>query len=145
MYSLNFDGYFLSELGIPEDTGIYMAHRCIYDRVNDEVDLKEILYIGQSTNLRQRVKQHIEKKDFVSYHRPNETICYSYAPCDGRSIDAIENGLIYMQQPRANTLLKDDYHHAMPVSFSCFGRYGRLKKQNYTITQSPLGGKAIIR
>ena len=149
MYRLDFHGYFLSETAIPEETGIYLVYSCSVNKESRTVSLKELLYIGQSvktsfTSLQTRVRQHIDKGDFTGYCSSGETLCYSYAICDGRSIDAIENGLIYMQEPPANKTLKDNYHFSTPASFVCTGQCGLMEKKSFTIADNIIGGGTFV-
>ncbi len=38
-----------------------------------------------------------------------------------KDLDIVENALIYAQQPRLNTELKDDFYHKIPVAFKLEG------------------------
>lgn len=106
-YSLDFNGYYLSADNLPEVTGVYLVYTCKVNGPNVPLTLQRLLYIGKSqktetTNLRKEVKQHITNGRFVPYIKPGEQLCFSYALCDGRSLDVVENGLIYMQSGLIN-------------------------------------------
>ena len=78
---LNFEGYWRekNKNGIPQYIGIYVVYRCIYKEVSDSVTLKEIIYIGQSNNIRERITNHDkielfnEKFSIENIERPPRT------------------------------------------------------------------------
>lgn len=67
------------------------------------------------------------------YLQNGEVLCFSYAECEADSIDIIENGLVYMQQPKANSELKDSFNHDTRVSFSCIRRCGKLNHTDFRV------------
>lgn len=153
-YNLKFKGYYL-ETGlssVPQKSGIYMFYRCIPDQQTQKVDLKELIYIGKAEktdteNLRERICDHFKTSDPLrldKYLKDGEVLCFSYEECDARSIDVIENGLIFMQKPRANTELKYTLNHHTPISFDCEGACGLLKHPKFTIDRWETGILRII-
>jgi hypothetical protein len=79
---LEFEGYWTeaAEKFIPSQSGIYCVYRAKHDPINRKVQLKELLYIGESENVRQRINTH-EKKPLWKEHLKNgETLCYSFTP-----------------------------------------------------------------
>lgn len=146
-YDLEFKGYYLSSDNLPEVTGIYLVYTCIYNKTTDKVTLKQLLYIGKSqktdnTNLRNEVKQHVENGRFESSIKEGEQLCFSYALCDGRSLDVVENGLIYMQSGLINKNLLYSFKHesSLPVTISVSGRCALLDKTTFKILKNSFTG-----
>lgn len=134
-YVVFFNGYRrdLFRDGLPEKSGIYMIYRCKYNKSEKTVSLKELFYIGQSKNINHEVCYHARRDEFLLQSRQGETICYSYALVDKKDLDIIENALIYMQKPRLNENLKDNYNHD-DARFVIEGKNGLLKYTDFSIT-----------
>lgn len=131
---LNFRGYWrdVNRTGIPNIEGVYLVYRCIYNIDNDTVTLKELVYIGQSKDVNQRIAEHSSKGDFTYVLKTGETLCYSIAEVDSK-LDLVENALVFMQKPRCNDRLKDSYTFGN-ASFDLGGRCSLVKYNSFTIT-----------
>lgn len=148
IYNLTFNGYYLSADALPEETGVYLVYTCVvYNSSIDKVTLKRLLYIGKSlktenTNLRMEVKQHVENGKFDSYVNQGEQLCFSYATCDGRSLDVVENSLIYMQGGLINKNLLYSFNHtsSLPATFNISGSCLGLDKTTFKIVKNPFTG-----
>jgi len=135
-YNLNFHGYYLEARlpNVPHTSGVYIFYRCIDN--GKTVSLQELLYIGKATDLQQRIGDHFKITDPLRldiYLKFGEVLCFSYAEYDTRSIDVIENGLIFMQKPRANTNLVFRFNHLLPVTITCDGRCNLLDKNAFKL------------
>lgn len=132
---LNFRGYWreVNRAGIPNIEGVYLVYRCIYNTENDTVSLKELVYIGQSKDVNQRIAEHSLKGDFTHVLKAGETLCYSVAEVESK-LDLVENALVFMQKPRCNDRLKDNYTFE-DASFDLGGRCSLVKYQSFTITK----------
>lgn len=132
-YSINFNGYWVDDKisGIPATSGIYLVYRCV--QTEDGVTLKEILYIGQSDNVHDRINTHDKKGLFQSECKDGETVCYSVAEVEPNNLNIIESALIFAQKPRLNENGKDRFKYDVPVSFIVEGRCKLLTYQNFTI------------
>lgn len=132
-YNINFNGYWIEKKtsGIPTTSGIYLVYRCVY--AEGSVKLKEILYIGQSQNLHDRINNHDKKDLFKQECKEGETVCYSIAEMSSGDLDIVENALIFAQKPRLNNDCKDHFKFDVPVSFIVEGRCKLLKFQNFKI------------
>lgn len=147
-YSLDFNGYYLSTESLPEETGVYLVYTCVYNKSTDKVTLKRLLYIGKSlktenTNLRNEVKQHVDNERFTQYIGEGEQLCFAYTLCDGRSLDVVENGLIFMQKGLINKNLLYNFNHVglLPVTFNISGKCSLLDKTSFQIVMNAFTGK----
>ena len=146
-YNLIFNGYYLSADSLPEETGIYLVYSCVNNGPNAPLTLQRLLYIGKSqktsnTNLRKEVKQHVDNGRFAPYVNAGEQLCFSYALCDGRSLDVVENGLIYMQSGLINKNLLYTFNHigSLPAIFNISGQCLCLDKTTFKIIKNPFSG-----
>ena len=131
---LNFRGYWreINKTGIPNVKGVYLVYRCLYNSANDTVSLKELVYIGQSHDVNNRIAEHSANKDFDGVLQNEETLCYSVAEVSS-NLDLIENALIFMQKPRCNKKLTDTYSYE-DASFDLGGRCSLVRYNSFTIT-----------
>lgn len=134
-FKLNIDGYWREchKSDVPATSGIYFVYRCTYDSKNRTVCLKEILYIGQAENGKDRVGKHDRYSDFQKELKDGEELCYSYAEVSKENLDIVENALVFMQKPRLNDKLKDSYNHE-DVEIDIDGQCSCVKMDSYTIT-----------
>lgn len=129
-YSLVFDGYATTVNALPDYKGIYIAYT--YNKTTG--NLTELVYIGKADQqtLKQRISQHVNSGDLSSLAKAGEEICYAYAKVDARQIDVIENGLVYMQEPRGNTQLKKSFVQ-QPSEFEITGNCWGLNHMHFCI------------
>lgn len=134
VYRKTFYGYILDENidSLPQESGVYMIYRCEYYRDADEVDLKELFYIGKATDLHQEIKYHKRREEFLAQAKEGEQICYSFCFVSRIQYDIIENALIFMQKPRLNDKLKYNYDHQDGI-FNFSGKCGLIKYNDFRI------------
>lgn len=100
--------------------GIYIVYRCDYDPRNHTVDVKEVLYIGETDDIYKRhnsATPHEHYEDFVKLAGGEEHVCYGTILLPDVSEDdrkIIEAAMIHVQQPPINTDHKD--HYSKPAS-----------------------------
>ena len=130
---LNFEGYWRdsNKKGLPDYAGIYMVYRCQYNATNNAVSLIEIIYIGQSDNIHDRLVEHEKYEAFKSRLLLGEELCFSCAKVDN-DIDIAENALIFAQKPVLNFQGKDSYNYEK-AHVIADGACAGLKYMNFTI------------
>ena len=107
-------------------------------RCNDNeqtVTLRKLIYIGKAINIHDRVCNHNRYEDFKRQLLQGEQLCYSYASVSPNEVDAVENGLVFMQKPELNEDLTDRYYYP-DSEFSIEGACSLLKMKNFTITNA---------
>lgn len=143
-YDIDFRIQYYLDL-ITNQSGIYVVYRgCPFERMPDLINFKELLYIGQTLNLYQRIHQHIDNNDFSDFISIGEMLYVTCAKVDMVSLDSVENALIYMQQPKLNLKLKNDYLHTMPVEYHLKGACQLFRIHNFKIQKPHPLSKAII-
>lgn len=101
---LEFKGYWTDESikFLPEQPGIYCVYRAARATDGRRVILKELLYIGESDNVRERVTTHELRGAWREHLKTAEILCYSYSPVlyDRNRAEA---ALIHQHKPPENT------------------------------------------
>jgi hypothetical protein len=134
-YNVTFKGYRLDDNkdSLPTYGGVYLVYCCTYNKEEDTVSLKRLIYIGQTINLHDRLCNHDRYDDFKGQLHEGEQLCYSYAAVPLEDKDVIENGLIYMQKPPLNNSLTDIFNYG-DSQFIIDGACALLRMKNFSIT-----------
>lgn len=132
---LNFRGYWrhVNRGGLPEISGVYAVYRCRYNQTTDKVTLLEIIYIGQTDNIRERLWDHDKYNDFVKELQSGEELCYTCAEVEKNSLDLVENALIFAQKPKLNVLMLNTYNH-QPVHIKIDGCCACMRYTDFSIS-----------
>lgn len=135
IYNIQFEGYWLerNKKYVPAKSGVYMVYRGKYNQGNNSVDLYEIIYIGQSMNMKERIANHDHIQVFEATLNYGETLCYSCAAVDENDLDIVENALIIAQKPRLNETKQGNLDYS-EKRFQVSGRCSLIKFKNFTIT-----------
>lgn len=135
LYNILFNGYIREENKeyIPSFGGIYIVYRCVFNKKEKKISLKELIYIGRAVNINNRISKHERRADFLKTLSDGEELCYSYSSIAPGDIDIIENALIFMQKPRLNDELKNEFNYS-EAAFHIEGRCGLLEKTDFEIT-----------
>lgn len=94
--SLMFVGYFrdLDKDDLPKKSGVYLVYagKPVSDKI---VSLRKLFYIGESSNIHDRIVEHNRDKDWKDGLKEGELLYYAYAlaPKDERLLE--EAALIY--------------------------------------------------
>lgn len=134
-YSLIFNGYWreIDKSAVPSKSGIYLVYRCVYNKQSNTVGLKEIIYIGQAENVKERLDNHDRLPDFNAQLQRGEELCYSVADVSKNDLDVVENALIFAQKPILNNQLKDSFNHGA-VTVKVDGRCACMKYTDFKIS-----------
>lgn len=132
-YILNFDGYWreCNKNGLPTYPGIYLVYRSRYNPQNDTVSLVEIIYIGKTENIHDRIIKHEKYDLFVFQLREHEELCYSCVEVV-EDIELVENALIFVQKPVLNDQGRDSYNYSR-AHFVLDGSCTCMKYTNFNI------------
>lgn len=102
--SLNFRGYWLEshKASIPEASGVYCVYAGTYRAETDQVSLRELIYVGESSDVRDRLANHERQKDWKRRLSTGETLCYSVATVNTIDRERAEAAVIYRHKPPCN-------------------------------------------
>ena len=112
MINLEFDGYWLdrNKSGIPSKAGIYCVYTCLYNKSENTVSIRNLVYIGEATDVNNRISNHEKLDRFLAQCSNDEVICYSFAPVLNQDRAKAEAALIYKHKP----FLNDEYKYNYP-------------------------------
>lgn len=107
---------------MPKCQGIYVVYRCDYNSYYDTVDVKEVLYIGESLNIHEHhngtpdyPRRHELYEEFVDKAGGSEHVCYGVIPMNEFSDEErkwIQVAMIFCQKPPINGEGKENYTHS---------------------------------
>lgn len=111
-YALTFRGYWRAPNagGLPNKSGIYCVYACTYNEQEKTVTLRELLYIGESVNIRDRVDGHERWEIWKLELQWNEVLCFNAAVIEPReSRLRVEAAMIYEHRPTSNWEFIDSF------------------------------------
>ena len=121
-YSLAYQGYWreANAKSIPAQSGVYSVYACRYSRPDDTVSIRELIYIGEAQNVRNRVSRHEKLPIWRLHLAAGEELCFNFA-----SIVAdrarVEAALIHRHKPPQNT----EYVRTFPYETTAVSTSGR--------------------
>ncbi len=103
-FNLHFDGSILDEnrMNLPTYSGIYLVYRGVLSADRTRLNCHDIVYIGKSLNIRNRIVSHNKRNEFLQELQSGEVLFYSYAKVGYDDLDRIESALIYYKKPKLN-------------------------------------------
>ena len=133
-FNLNFDGSLddAQRNSLPEYSGVYLVYRGVRD--HGSFICREILYIGQAENIKERHVNHEKRQLFLAELRPNEVLFYSYAPVAKIDLNRVENALVFEMHPKLN----DKQIESFPYDKTTIVSEGQcaLLHKNFTIEKT---------
>lgn len=106
-HKLNFKGYWpVPPANAVSDSGIY----CIYAGHPGRDSSKKPIYIGQTENLRKRLRDHDKLKEWER-KAGRKPLHYSFAEFDGDDLKDVEWAMIYKHQPICNDRCMENPPH----------------------------------
>ena len=112
-YALTFKGYRREKYwkGLPEISGIYCVYACKFDPDKETVAIRQLLYIGESDNIRKRIPEEPKKRRDVWAKEllSGEELCVSRAEVRSADRSRVEAALIYHHKPPCNTEYVDNF------------------------------------
>lgn len=107
-YSLNVQGYYKQGMtgGVPSSPGIFFVYRGIHDIENNRAILKELLYIGDTSNLESCVNNPDNIRRYSESLHDQETLFFCFSRYDGDSQirEEIAKMLVSVTLPTLNDL-----------------------------------------
>lgn len=102
--SLIFKGYWLEthKDSVPDASGVYCVYAGTYRAETNQVSLRELIYVGESSDVRERLANHERLKDWKRRLRAGETLCYSVATVNTIDRERAEAAVIYRHKPPCN-------------------------------------------
>jgi len=110
-FSLDYTGYWREPNigGIPPKSGVYTVYACTYNTSEQTVDLKRILYIGESANANERIANHEKWNSWKQRLNAGEQLCFNFSEVSSSARVRVEAALIYKHKPPENTEYKNSF------------------------------------
>lgn len=110
-YSLLFDGYWREPNigGIPAESGVYCVYACKHNSQAGTVSIRQLIYIGESDDVKKRVAKHEKWDAWRGYLTQGEELCFSFAPVGTSDRERVEAALIFDRKPPENDEYKDSF------------------------------------
>lgn len=110
-YHLNFEGYWrdVNINGLPKASGIYCVYCCTYNNEQKNLSIRELIYIGEATDINDRITKHEKWEDWEKRLKSGECICFSYAKIDRTNRERCEAAMINKHKPPINTEYRDNF------------------------------------
>lgn len=123
---LNYEGYWLeaNKGDIPCQSGIYCVYSCRFNKEAHTVSIDELLYIGESVDVNNRIANHERAGDWKKALSGSQTLCYSFAPVMNPNRERAEAALIYKHKPPMN----DEYINNFPYNDTVVKLTGIIRK-----------------
>jgi len=104
-FTVTFYGYWGEKAisGIPQESGIYCVYTAVKNTAENTVSLKKLIYIGESENVNDRIKNHEKWDDWKKKLSNGETIYFSFAPVGSSFRCRVEAAFIFKHKPPVNT------------------------------------------
>lgn len=134
-YIITFKGYRRQKSisTLPTFSGIYLVYRCVYNDNSNTVSLRELLYIGQASDINHRINNHEKMDLFKEKLNEGEELAYSYAQISIDKLDIVENAMIYAEHPPLNDKGTDSFNYPAS-SFTVDGACALVKHRSFTIS-----------
>lgn len=110
-YSQTFSGYwrYINRAYMPEKSGIYCVYAGTYNKTENNVILNRLLYIGQSENINERLKDHECESEWKKELKSGEEIIFSCTKLGSYDLDRFEAAMIYKHKPPVNIEYKYNF------------------------------------
>lgn len=102
--SIKFDGYWrdINKKFLPSKSGIYCVYACTYNVNAASAIIRELLYVGESEDVRNRISQHEKMRDWRKRLRTNEELLYSFGAIGSNERYQAEAAIINHHKPPCN-------------------------------------------
>lgn len=112
-YPQNIEGYIPETYinNIPHYSGVYFVYTGTWNKNENTVFLRQLIYIGTAESINSRLSNHEKINDWKKYLKSGEDLFFSYTQVDEKKRERVEAAYIYKHQPPANTDCKDSFNY----------------------------------
>ena len=135
-YTLKYDGCWREPNihGIPAESGVYTVYACRYNAVDKSVSISKLIYMGESSNVRDRIRDHEKRTAWRLHLCDGQQLCFNFAAIN---IDRnrVEAALINHHKPPENS----EYVNRFPYPRTTVSTFGQraLLDAHLTVHTSP--------
>ena len=106
---LTFEGYWTDHTAMPAKSGIYLVYACTHSAQLKRVSLRKLIYIGESTDVQDRLATHEKWPDWKRQLHAGETLAFAFANVINPDRERAEAALINYHKPPVNTQYTDSF------------------------------------
>lgn len=130
--SLDFSGYWreVNKASVPAKAGVYLVYVCRHNQEQKTVTLSKLIYIGEASDVRDRIADHELWPQWRRQVPKGSQICFSFAAVTSPDRQRAEAALIYHHKPACN----DQYTHSFPFAETTVESTGRCALLSSPIT-----------
>lgn len=104
-FNVNIQGYWRDKdkNSIPEHSGIYFVYEAKYNADTDKIILLQLIYIGESKNVRNRILNHEKNSEWLQYVHQSNELSFSTGYVQSINRERVEAAYIFNHKPPVNT------------------------------------------
>lgn len=112
---------------VPDDPGIYCVFRAARDPESQEMEVQQLLYVGEHRNVRYGLQHHPDKEMWRATLEPGEALWYSMGLCSHVNRERLLAAMIHAHKPRLNGASEYLDHFPFPeTSVHLYGKKDKL-------------------
>ena len=109
-----------------DEPGIYCIYRAAEDPETGNMEVQELLYVGESGSARYGIQHGEARPRWESNLQPGEALWYSIGPCGRANRERLMAALIHAHKPRYNN--DSPYLERFPFDRTTVHLYGQKEK-----------------
>ncbi|HSP59263.1 MAG TPA: hypothetical protein VLO12_13245 [Halomonas sp.] len=110
----------------PDESGIYCVFRAARDPESEEMDVQELLYVGEHRSARYGLQHDEAREKWQAFLQPGEALWYSVGLCGSANRERLAAAMINAHKPRFNG--KSPYLDRFPFDETTVHIYGNKHK-----------------
>lgn len=134
--TIEFKGYWRDENkgGLPAESGIYCVYECTHNATKKTVSIQNLVYIGESEDVKSRVANHEKYRDWLKHVRRGNELCFSFGGVAATDRPRAEAAMVYKHRP----LEADEYVDSFPFDRTAVSLSGktRLLSTHFTVSRT---------
>lgn len=110
-FNQTIDGYWRETAvsGIPSHSGVYFVYVGTYNPEQKTVALHKLIYIGESSDVQNRIATHKKWQDWKKYLGKGQELWFSTTPVAPTYRERVEAAYIFKHKPPVNTEYRDSF------------------------------------
>ncbi|MFY0990377.1 hypothetical protein [Halomonas sp. C05BenzN] len=110
----------------PDESGIFCVFRAARDPESGDMDVQELLYVGEHRSTRYGIEHHEERDRWQAFLQPDEELWFAVGLCGSANRERLAAAMINAHKPRFNS--RSDYLERFPFDETTVHIYGKKHK-----------------
>lgn len=115
-------------------SGVYSVHSCIDNVTKNTVSIKKLIYVGESKDVYDRIKNHEKLPDWKKHLNKDEVLCYNFGGVADSDRDRCEAAIIFKHEPPENSEYVDSFPFDQ-TTMNLSGEKGKLSS-SFTVNKT---------